>query len=289
MAVIINEVCGGTAAQPKNIGKKQQCLEAPVKTFALAKEGFAFDSVDDAKDIEKWKTAIQNKDIVPFILVEGIEANNTEESVKNGRYKDYTLKEAIRGSSYRLDLSICTYAAVKSYENSDYTRIFRITAENEFTAQVQDDGKVKGEAMAGPIRVGVRNEATDEDVAFANVLLKYKSDTYSILKPSFEVSELEGIYDVSLVQVSASATSIKVKVVEGCTGEAITTLTSDDFVVNDDSGDEATVSFVEADSNGVYEFTGTGFTSGYTVDLTGVIVQTEDLYESTGPLTITIS
>lgn len=288
MAVVINEVCGNENSQPKNIGKKQQCLEAPVKTFALAKEGFAFESVDDAKDIEKWKLAIQNKDIVPFILVEGIEANNTEASIKNGRFKDYTLKEAVRGSSYRLDLSICTYAAVKSYENSDYTRIFRITADDEVTAEVQDDGKVKGEALSSFL-VGIRNEATDADVAFANVLLKYKSDTFSILKPGFEASELEGIYDVALTQVSASATSIKLKVTEQCTGEVVTSLTADDFEVRDAADALVTVSFVAADSNGVYELTGTAFATGYTVDLVGVIVQTEDLYESTGPLTITVT
>lgn len=288
LAVIINEVCGNETSQPKNIGGKKQCLEAPVNSYALAKEGFSFDSVSDAKDIEKWKTAIQEKNIVPFPFVEAIEANNTEASIKNGRFKDYTLKEAVRGSTYRQDLAICTHAAVKSYENSDYTRIFRLTGDNEITAEIQDDGTVKGEALSSFI-VGIRNEATDADVPFTNVQLKYAQDAFSILKADFDVNDLEGIYDVNLSQVSATATSIKIKAVTGCSGSNVDGLTDADFVVKDATGAvDDSLSFVPP-VDGVYEFTGTDIANGYTVELNGVVAQAEISYETPEPLTITIS
>ena len=285
---MLNEACETGTGSVKNIGGKKQCLEAPVKTYALAKDGFTFPDVTTAKTKAAWDAAIENKDIIPFPYVEGIEANNTDAAIRNGRYRDYTLKEAVRGSTYRQDLAICTHEAVKSFENSEYTRIFRITADDEVTCEVLDDGKVKGEALTSFI-VGIRQEATDADVPFTNIQVKYKKELFSILKPSFDISELDGVYDVVLEQVSASATSIKFKAKTACSGNSISSLESADIVVKDDEGQAQTVSFVAPDSDGVYEVTGTAFATGYTVEIDGVVAKTDIFYEAIEPLTITVS
>ena len=82
--------------------------------------------------------------------------------------------------------------------------------------------------------------------------------------------------------------SIKFTVDAGCAGEAVTSLEDTDFVILDAEGEALDHSFVPADSDGVYEITGTGFTSGITIDLNGVVTKVEIHYEAVEPLTVTI-
>lgn len=285
---MINEACGKEATQILNIGAKDQCLEAPVKTFALARDGFAFASIADSKTRAAWETAIENKDVVIFPYVEAITPNNTEPVIKEGRYKDYILKDGVSGSTYRMDLAICTYVAVKSYERTEYTRIFRISDGDEFTCEVLDDGKVKGQALANFL-VGPRNEATDDDVPFVEIGLKYKSDAHDILKAEFDLSEMEGVYDVEfLLQGAATTTSVRFLAREGCSSSNFRNLTTADVKMYEADGTPKTATFVPADANGVYEFTGTGFATGYYISTDGVINHVDIFLESPKPLVITI-
>lgn len=285
---MINEVCGGAeAAKPKNIGGKLQCLEAPVKTFALARETFSFPDVATSKTEAAWRTAIENKDIVIFPYVEAITANNTEAVIKNARYRDYVLKEGVSGSTYRMDLAICTHEAVKSYETSEYTRIFRISANDEFTADVQSSGAVKGEAISN-FNVGPRNEATDDDVPYTEIGIKYRKDTHDILVAGFDLSELEGVFEADFQIVSATSELIRFKAFAGCSGSQITSFLSADLQLLDETGAVASSTFVVPDAQGIYEFTGTGFASGYSITTDGVIDKLELFYENTEPVIITI-
>jgi hypothetical protein len=284
LAVVLNEVCGTDDSIQKNTGGKRQCLEAPVKTILLAKDDqfFANRAALDVKATVD--AAIAAKQLVPFPNIEGIEPNNTDANIKNGRFTDYTLKAGIRGSSYRFDLSVCTYEALKSYVNSGYTRVYRVTTEGEVTCEIMADGTIKGEKITSFL-LGLRNEATDDDVPFANVLLKYANDNNSIVKPAFDWAPLEGIYDVVLQLVSASATSIKFKTIIECTGDTITSFVSGNLQLLDD-GEVHASSFVAADADGVYELTGTGFENGFTLGLNGVVTQANIMYESPEVLVI---
>lgn len=287
---MINEACGGVdAPQPKNIGGKIQCIEAPVKTLALALDTFSFATVAASKLEANWRLAIKAKQIVIFPYIEGITANNTEATIKNGRYRDYLLKPAVSGSTYRMDLGLCTYEAVKSYENSDYKRIFRITAEDQFTADVQSLGSVKGEAISNFL-VGMRNEATDDDVAYTDIGIKYRKEQHSILQAEFDLSELEGVYDANFVQVSASATQIKFKAFQGCGGAPITNFVDADIKLFQADGITPRAhTFVAADSNGIYTLTGTGFVTGDLVTTDGVVDKLELFYENVERLSIIVT
>ncbi|WP_438423260.1 hypothetical protein [Aquimarina macrocephali] len=284
MSVIINETCGGDDSSTKNTGGKKQCLEGAVRTYILSKSKFKFDSLADAKSNAKWDEAKTNKDIVVFYDIEELEPNNTENQIKNGRYSDYKIKDAIKGVNYTHYLSTCSHEAVKSYENSDYNRVFRVTDNNELLCEVNEDGSVQGEPLKSFI-VGIREDAPADGVPSTKVQLKFDSYPLSIIKPDFDLTDYEGIYDVKLSQDSATATSIKVKVSSGCSGTEIDSLESDDFIVRDASGAVQTVSFVPP-VNGVYEFTGTGFANGFTVEVNGVVVQTNIMYEGGKPLVI---
>lgn len=288
MSVIINEVCGNTSKKPKNTGGKKQCLEGAVRTYALAKETFAFPDLATAKTKAAWDTAKQNKDIVVFYDIEELEPNNTEAQIKVGRYQDYPISEAKKGVNYTHYLSTCSHDAVKSYENSEYTRVFRITEKNEVLCEAQDDGKIKGEPLKSFI-VGIRDDAPADGTPSTKINFKFDAYSLSVIKPDVNLTDYEGIYDLTLAQVSASATSIRFTAVTSCSGSKVTSLESGDVVVKDGSGAVESVTFVPADSNGVYEVTGTGFATGFTVEVNGVVVQADIMYEGEATLSIEVS
>lgn len=285
MSNLINEVCSKSAS-PKNMGGKDQCLEAPVKTFFIAKDGFSFASATAMKTTAAWDTAIANKDIVPLPNIEGLELDNQEANVKNGRYKDYELKEGVAGVKYRLDLSVCSYDALKSYKDSDYKRVFEVTNEEEITCDKQADGTIKGRELASFV-IGLRNQATDEDVPYVDVMLKFENDTYSIVAASFDASEKEGIFDVILEQVSATATEVKFTVKTLCSNSLVKSLADGDVTIQDAAGGAETGTFTVADVNGVYTLTGVGYATGFTIGLNGVVTS-GNLYESPERLSITV-
>ncbi len=284
---IINEVCGNDADKVQNTGGKKQCLESAVRTYALAKEDFAFADLAAMKGQAAWDAAKTAKEIVMFYDVEELEPNNTEAIIKTGRFADYNIKDAVKGVNYTHYLATCSHEAVKSYENSAYTRILRITEDNEVLCEVQDDGSIKGEPLTSFI-VGVRDDAPADGTPSTKVNLKFNDYKMSIVIPSFDLADYEGIYDVNLTQVSASATSIKFNAVADCSGSVITSFVAADFVVKDASGQVQTVTFVTPDADGVYELTGTGFVTGYTVEMNGVIAQTGITYEGDEALSIEV-
>lgn len=288
LAVVLNEVCGTAETAPKNIGPKKQCLESPIKTVLLARDDQSFANREALNTKATVEAEISAKKLIPLPFIEGIEANNTDANIKNGRFTDYTLKAGVRGSNYRFDLSVCTYEALESYINAGYNRIYRVTTEGEVTCEVLDDGTIKGEQLTSML-LGLRNEATDDDVPFANLLLKYADKNFSIVKPTFDWVALEGIYDVVLTQVSASATSIKFRAAVGCTGDAVTSFVQADFELLDASGDAHVFTLVPADGDGVYELTGTGFASEFTLGLDGVVTQANIQYETPEVLEITVT
>lgn len=280
---VVNEVCGTESTAPKNMGGKKQCLEAPVKTTALAKSTFAFPTLTAAKDPSLWAAAIVAKNIVPLPNIEGLELANTEAVLKTGRYSDYELKEGVAGVKYRFDLSICNYEAMKTYKNSDYTRVFQITNAEEVTCDIQDDGSVKGRELSSFI-VGLRNDATDDDVPFVDVNLKFSNDVFDIIRAGFDATELEGIFDVKITITSNTATSIKFKLTTACSGSVITSLEDADMDLLDVAGASFTHSFVAADANtNEFEFTGASFLDGFSVVINGVVTKGGTHYEMEAP------
>ncbi len=283
---VINQVSGSATSIPQNMGGKKQYLEAPVKTVILAKDTFSFANIAAVKLVANYKTGVTAKGLVPFPNVEGIELANTEESIKNGRYTDYTLKEGVAGVKYRFDVSVNSYEALKSFRNSEFTRVFEITEAEEVTCDVQDDGTVKGRKMTSFL-VGLRNQATDADVPYADVNIKYDDDVFDILRAEFDATDVEGIYDVNLEIVSQAAGEIKVKAtVES--GSSVTTLVQADwkFVQDSDGLEEAITGSSYDAATGEYTLTAAAFETGK-LSTDGVIQQAEITYEAAS-VTVTI-
>lgn len=286
---VVSEVCstGGGAGQ-RNLGGKKQCLEGPAKSIFLAKDDQSFANRAACDDKANWLSEIAAKKLVPLPYIEGIEANNTETARKEGRFTDYTLKDGTRGSTYRFDLSVCTYDALKTYVNSGYTRVYRITTLGEVSYELQDDGSIKGESLTSFL-LGIREEAKDDDVPYTNISLKYEQDNFSIMKPPFDLNPTEGIFDVTFTQVSASATEIKFKASADCTGDQITSFLTANVELLDASGSAHTHTFVAADSEGIYTLTGTGFADDFTVGLIDVVTQANIMYETPTPMVVDVT
>ena len=283
MSKLISEI-GGATTTPANLGGKKQQLEAPVKTVMFAKKDFSFADLAALKVESNWDSAIQAKNLKPLVDIEGIELANQEANVKEGRYRNYELKKGVHGVKYRVDVSVFTYEALKTLQDSEYTRLIEITEDDKVICDVQADGSIKGRDVSSLI-VGLRNQATDEDVPNTMIDIKFESDTFSIVDPGFEVSEKEGIFDVDIEQVSASATEIKFKVKDRFSGSYVTNLVEANILVTDGTSTQSADSFTAADSDGVYTWTDTAMANGWTVGLNGVVSQ-GNLYEHNEVLTV---
>jgi hypothetical protein len=279
MGVVINEVCDSGVSKQKNTGAKKQCLEGAVRTYILAKDDFSFADTAAAKLKTNWDAAKKSKKIAVFYDVEELEPNNTEAQIKAGRFADYKISEAKKGVNYTHYLSTCSYEALKSYENSGFTRVFRVTEKNELLCETQQDGKIKGEPLTSFI-VGIRDDAPADGIPSVKVNLKFDSYSLSILNPDFDLTGYEGVYDLDLKETSLSATSIKFKATSSCSGNNISALKAADVVLKNELGAIQNPTFVPADSNGVYELTGTGFVAGFKLSLNGIVTIADIDYEA---------
>jgi len=285
MQTIINEASSG-GKTPLNTGKKSQKSEGAVKTYFLARADFSFADEVALKSKSNWDTAKANKDIIPMYQVEAIEDNNTEDTIANKRFKDSKTKNGLRGVTYSHELSEEQDKALRSYDESDeYTRIFGVTTENEILCEIQEDGTIKGQPRTSFI-VGVRTNSVDSTEPVTKVMIKFDDYAMSNIKPDFKADDIEGIYDVKLVLVSATATSIKFKALTY--GGNIPNLTVANLVVKNVALETQTIGLNPLDSNTqTYEVTGTGFANDFTLDIDAVQKIGDVSYESENALVLT--
>lgn len=286
------EICGGNETT-KNTGSKEQCLESKLQ-IPIISNGFQFPSVTSFKTVADWKAAIKAKHLVPlFEVYELADASTEDTKFESGNFSKITAK-GVEKITFECYLSACSYAALKSYENlGKYAELFEYNEDGDYSGIFASDGlKVKGRKIKSISVTRIR--ATKDKVPYVKGSITFadKDDVLNavIVKSDLDQTDLEGIYDVDLIQISASATQIKFKAFSGCSGggSAVTSLASTDITIKNALGVTQTVSFVAADSNGIYTVTGTGFANGFTVSLNGVVEQTAIMYESPVPLVIAI-
>lgn len=281
--------CAQDGAQTMNTGAKEQCLNGPVVRHALATTDQEFATASAAKTLSNWRTAEANKEIIPLYEIEQLAVADTEDTYYEAR-KKYKTKNGKKIRTFECHLGVCSHRALASY-NGKKMRVYEFTDAQEIKACTVDGTKVRGQLVT--IEVGKMVDATDDKPQYTPVTLTYEDykefeNGPVILRPSWSHIELQGIFDVQLTLVSASATSIKFKASSGCAGDdKVTVFESADVVLLNASGSAYTHSFVDADANGVYELTGTNFANNFKVNLSGVVEKTEATYESTGALTVT--
>lgn len=292
MAVYVE--CKGSNGKSKNTGATEQCLEGLFTKPAVGIPGFSFESVEDAKDKSKWDAAVAAKKIFPLYDVEELASANTEDTVFEGRTRQYITSQGKKVSTFTSFLGLCSHSALKSFHKKDM-QLFEFTEDGAIKGVINADGTVKGQDVV--LNVGKRLDATADRPPSTPVTINYKDynqfeDNGTVLRPeSWGAGDLFGIFDVHLRQVSASATQIRLTTSTGCAGgdDLVTSFTLANITVRDLAGAVVTVTLVPADADGVYTLTGTNFATGFTVSLTGVVSQVGIAYESPEPLKITIT
>lgn len=280
--------CAQAEAQTLNTGAKEQCLTGPVIRHALAPTDQEFATATSAKTLSDWRTAEANKEIIMLYEIEQLANADTDDTYYEAR-KKYKTKNGKKIRTFESHLGACSHRALASY-NGKKMRVYEFTDAQEIKACTVDGTKVRGQLVT--IEVGKMIDATDDKPQYTPVTLTYEDykefeNGPVVLKPTWSHIELQGIFDVQLTLVSASATSIKFKASAGCSGDdVIKAFVSANVVLLNASGAAHTHSFVAADADGVYELTGTSFANGFTVNLNGVVQKTEATYESLGALTI---
>lgn len=281
--------CHKDGQSNKNTGANEQCLEGVVIRHALATDEQEFATVEAAKTLETWNADRDLKKIIPLFEIEELAVADTEDTYFEGNSK-YKTKNGKKIRTFNCFLGLCSHDALTSYNNKKM-RVYEFTDAQEIKGTTPDGVKVRGQLVT--ITVGKRIDAMPDKPAHTPVTLEYADykefeNNGVILKPTWSHIELNGIFDVNINLVSASATSIKFTVDAGCAGDVVTSLETADVTLKTALGVAVTHSFVAADPNGVYELTGTGFVTGSVVNLNGIVSQTEATYESVKALTVTI-
>lgn len=283
----------GAATGKANTGAKEQCLEGIMTLQVATEPDFKFDSVEDAKDITKWEEAIAAKKMWPLYAPEEITTANTEDTFFEGRTRRYKTANGKKVTTYTSMLGLCSHAALVTFNDAEI-RVLEFTEDGKVKGVINDAGEIFGQSAV--LNIGRRLDPTADRPASTLTTVNYTDYTEleqngAIFIPGFRASELYGIMDVSLVQGTATATNIKVKVTQGCQGggETLDSLVLADFVVKNAAGATQTVTFTAPDSDGYYTLTGTGFATGYTVGLNGVVTSAGLSYEAVKPITITVT
>lgn len=289
MSIIVE--CSRDERSMKNTGAKEQCLEGVTIRHALATDEQEFANLTAFKTLETWKTDRDAKKIFPLFEIEELASADTEDTFFEGREKRYRTATGKKIRTFNCFLGLCSHNALKSFHGKKM-RIYEFTDAQEIKGVSLDGTKIKGQLVT--IEVGKRMDAMPDKPAHTPVTVTYADfnefeDHGVVAKPSWSQIEFNGIFDVTLTQVSASATSIKFTVDAGCAGDPVLSLQNADVLLLDEEGAAVSHSFVEADENGVYELTGEDFASGMVVTLDGVRAKTEASYEAVEPLTIAIS
>lgn len=289
MGIVVE--CTQEGVKNKNTGANEQCLEGVVVRHALASNDQEFLTVEDAKTLSIWNEQIASKDIIPLYEIEELANADTEDTFFEGREKRYKTANGKKIRTFNCFLGLCSHNALKSYHNKKM-RVFEFTDAQEIKAISPDGVKVKGQLVT--IEVGKRVDALLDKPAFTPVRLTYADynefeDDGAILKPNWNQIEVNGIFDVEISIVSASATSVKFKVEAGCSSDLVTSLEDADLTFKKVDGTPITHSLVAADENGIYEFTGVGFATGDLVGTNGVVSQPERIIEAISAKSITVT
>ncbi len=283
----------GSATGKANTGATEQCLEGIMTRPVVTEPDFKFDSIAAAKDIANWEAAIAAKKMWPLYDPEEITTANTEDTFFEGRTRRYKTSNGKKVTTFTSMLGLCSHSALTTFNDADL-RIFEFTEDGKVKGVINEDGEVFGQSVV--LNIGRRLDPTADRPSSTLVTVNYTDYTEleqdgAIFIPDFRASELYGIMDVTLIQGTATSTNIKVKVTQGCAGggETLDTLTLPNFVVKDAAGSAQTVTFTAPDADGFYTLTGTGFVTGYTVNLNGVVTITGISYEAVKPLTVTVT
>lgn len=284
--------CGNAEVGFRNTGAKEQCHEGSEIRDALATVDQEFDTVADAKDLANWKADRDLKKIFPMFEMDDLANANTEDTVKALRLRDIVTAKGKTIFTYNAYISSCSHYALKSFDGKKMRR-YGFTDKQEILGVSPDGAKVRGELVT--VGVGRRVRAVADSPAYTPVTItvadeKEREDGMVVLKPEWSHIDLDGIFDVTLKVISASATQVKFQVLQGCGAgnEAVLSYETGDVVLKNVAGATHSTTFTAADADGIYTLTGSSILTNFTLAQNGIVSKTEGSYEATETATITV-
>ncbi|CAM1370309.1 conserved hypothetical protein [Tenacibaculum litopenaei] len=274
----------------KNTGFKRQALESKLRIPVLS-NGFAFASVADFENRDKFREAIGAKSLVPLFEVHELADASTEDKKFESGSFSKVIENGVEKITFECYISIPAFNALQSYEESEYNELFEYNQDGDYSGVYDTDGvKVRGRKITS-INV-TRLRATKEKVPYVKGEIVFDSKTdverAVVTKSNLTKEDLEGIFDVELKQIHASATSIVFKAYSE--GALVKDLDTKKIFLNNTSGKNLRPNGITFEpSNGTYEIKGTGFASGFTVGMLGVDIKPNIMFEVVDLLKIEVA
>ena len=189
-------------------------------------------------------------------------------------------------------LSICSHRALKSYENSNFNQVFEITTKNEALGVYKSDGvKIKGQDIT-EFDVAIRERPTNDKPAYSMITVTYRDfeefeDHGVIVKQDWDISALDGVYELRINVVSATSTDIVVNVYVACGDTSYEDIVVGDWELLDANGTAQTIDTSAYNETTMeYTISGTAFVSG-SLGLDGVVQHGEFMVQASHvPVTI---
>jgi len=232
---IYNEACGAQAEKPKNTGSTCEGLESVATMYFLAKSDFKA-TVAEMKNLDKINEFILDGSIVPMFDMYEVDAANTDAEVyETGNFFAET-KKASKGVTFEHYLGFCSHSALKSYENSVYTKYIEVTDEGYLIGVFHADGEhMTGETIKA-YEVGMRMRATSAKPPYTTVTIKF-DDSEELennaihIKPDYNPNvDVKGVFEIAY-NIQSYKESTKTFVIDmafACSGTPMTDLTMAD-------------------------------------------------------------
>lgn len=274
--------CKTKKTQHLGTGGKSGCIEGLTVLHFLAKDGFFF-TEENIMLKATWKTAIQNKDIVPLYELYELSNENTEaQKYETRNFVHQTQKEVkkLKSENY---LTLAQHRALKSYQDSGvYTRIFEVTEKLEVLGVIKEE-KLYGQKLKN-FDVSMRNNTVSNKPATTTVLATFNDfeefeDDGFIIIPDFDpIIDLNGITNLSIDVLTETSASITFKCYAGYGRTNFASLSDATLTYVTDSGTTVVTTLTYNATTEVYTLaTAATFTTG---TLTSDVFESDDaLYE----------
>ena len=280
----------GIGGSPMGTKTAKQCLETVTVLYILAKEDQKFASAESFKTRADWDTAIEAGEIAPlWEIYEFANANTDATFYESRNFKKQTTK-ATKMYEAEVYLGLCGHKLLKSYDSSEFTRLYEVTEDGAIIGVKQSDGTIKGQSLK-EFTVGIRNNATTDKVPNTKISITFTDyeeleDNPMVVIPNFNpVIDLEGIEQVEVSILEApvpSATGFSAEVLSVCGGSIDIDFKTEDFLILNGDGTEVTPTSIERTAKtDIYVIVAVGLSGVISFGLNGTVTDNNaDMYQS---------
>ena len=276
------------------VGNCAKSLGPDIKFF-LSEDTFT-GTAAQLKTKTYWDAAIIAKTVIPFPDVQEIEAQDVEATYfESAAGSSYLVKEEKRKTMFQFIENIVAHSGMKSYANRGWN-IWYYTEKGYLRCHTKGVDSYEG-LKASRFYVNAQTTQNFSDPAHTPVIIEQNDVDdwdmeFGVLQPDFDMKDLEGVKQTSIVVNSAStsgtvATLSITATVKG-TNAILSGLAVADIEWKDESGTVVDAdSVTETGTSGVYVVVVTDDATTGTIGLDGVVTIGTDNYSSTANAFVT--